>query len=274
MACWVALDLDSFRVLRFSLGGLVYYQFDYLASQSQLIHGVFTRQGGASPSPWASLNLSRSTGDSSENVAENNARMLAVLGLARQQTVSAWLNHGASVAVVNAHHTGTALHDVDALITNEPGVFLSMRFADCAPVVLYDKKQGAVGLVHAGWPGVRANIVLTALKEMQRAFGSQPGDVWVGIGPAIRACCYQFGAELAAKIAMACPPETQLVIPQADGTVHLDLVAAIISQARAAGVLHVEDAGICTACRVDEWFSHRVEKKTGRFGVVVGQRMG
>ncbi len=258
---------------RLAQNGLVYYQFEHLAAQN-ITHGVFTRQGGVSPAPWASLNLSRSTGDSAENVAENNARMLAALGVRREQTVSAWLNHGATVAVVNAQHRGAALRDVDALITNEPGVFLSMRFADCAPVVLYDERQGALGLAHAGWPGVAANIVLAALRAMERAYGSRPADVWAGIGPAIRVCCYQFGADLARQVAAACPPGTLVCASQADGTCHLDLIAAITSQLRAAGVQRVVDSGLCTACRVDEWFSHRVEKKTGRFGVVIGLHAG
>jgi YfiH family protein len=260
------------RVLRFSQGALVYYQFEYLAAQDGLIHGVFTRRGGVSSPPWASLNLSRSTGDSAENVAENNARMLAALGVRPDQTVSAWLNHGTTVAVVEAQHRGAALRNVDAQITNEPDVFLSMRFADCAPVVFYDAARGALGIAHAGWPGVAANIVAATVQAMERAFGSRPADVWAGIGPAIRACCYEFGADLAHKIVAACPPGTPVVVPQPDGTIHLDLIAAITAQLRASGVTQIEDSGLCTACRVDEWFSHRTEKRTGRFGVVVGKR--
>lgn len=262
-------------MIRFARGNLVYYQFDHLAARAEIVHGLFTRLGGTSPPPWASLNLSRSTGDSAENVAENNARLLAALGVEREHTVSAWLNHGATVAVVGAQHRGAAVRDVDALITNEPGVFLSMRFADCVPLVLHDAARGALGIVHAGWPGVVAQIVPGALRAMERTFGSRPSDVWAGIGPAIRVCCYEFGADLASRVAAACPrdSETPILVPQADGAIHLDLVAAIAAQLRAAGVSSIEDAGLCTACRVDEWFSHRVEKKTGRFGVVIGRRV-
>lgn len=259
-------------MLRLTHNGLTYYQFEYLAAQPNVVHGLFTRHGGVSPPPWASLNLSRSTGDSAENVFQNNARLLAALGLTREQTVSAWLNHGATSAVVGAAQRGAALRDVDALLTNEADVFLSMRFADCAPIVLYDAAHGALGIVHAGWPGVAANIVALALQEMTRAFASRSADMWAGIGPAIRVCCYQFGAELARRVAAACPPQAQVMHAWPDGTVHLDLIAAIQSQLRAAGVMHIEDAGLCTACRVDEWFSHRAEKKTGRFGVVIGRR--
>jgi YfiH family protein len=259
-------------VLRFTQGQLAYYQFERLAAQPGLIHGVFTRHGGISPAPWASLNLSHATGDSVENVAENTTRMLAALGVPPEQTVSAWLNHGVSVAIVDAQDGGATLRGMDGLLTAEPDVFLSMRFADCAPLVLWDAAHGVLGLVHAGWPGVAAQIVTAALEAMARSFDSQPSQVWAGIGPAIRACCYQFGAELAQKIVAACPPGAPIIVPQPDGSLHLDLPAAISAQLHSAGVTDIEDAGLCTACRVDEWFSHRVEKKTGRFGLVIGRR--
>jgi YfiH family protein len=259
-------------VLRFTQDRLAYYQFERLATQPGVIHGVFTRHGGVSPSPWVSLNLSLATGDSAQNVAENNARMLAALGVRPEQTVSAWLNHGTSVAIVDARHGGATLHKVDGLLTAEPDIFLSMRFADCAPLVLWDAAHGVLGLVHAGWPGVAAHIVTITLEAMARSFGSQPAQVWAGIGPAIRACCYQFGADLAQKLVAACPPGAPIIVPQPDGSIHLDLAAAISAQLRSAGVTDIEDAGLCTACRVDEWFSHRREKKTGRFGLVIGRR--
>lgn len=259
-------------MLRFTHEQLVYYQFEYLAAQADLVHGLFTRHGGVSPPPWASLNLSSSSGDSPANVAENNARLLAALGVRREQTVSAWLKHGTRVSVVQARHAGTSLQDVDALLTLETGLFLSMRFADCVPIVLYDAARGALGLLHAGWPGVAANIVSASLQVMQQALGCRPPDVWAGIGPAIRACCYQFGPRLAQTVVAACPPGTRLLVPQADGSLHLDLVAAVVAQLRQNGVTGIEDCGLCTACRASDWFSHRAEKKTGRFGVLVGRR--
>jgi hypothetical protein len=110
---------------------------------------------------------------------------------------------------------------------------------------------------------------------MRDAFGCRPGDVWAGIGPAIRAECYEFGLDLAQRVVAACPVTQEgasILVPQLDGTLHLDLIAAVRSQLNAAGVEDIEDSGICTACHTDEWFSHRVEKKTGRFGVVLGLR--
>ena len=255
---------------RVNVDGLVFYQFELLARRAKVVHGLFTRRGGVSEPPWSFLNLSRSTGDRLEAVTENNRRLLAAVGLKPEQTVSAWLNHGDHVAVVGPQHLGTALRDTDAMISATPGLTLSMRFADCVPVLFHAAARGVIGIAHAGWPGVAANIVGVTVRAMSDAFGCRPRDVWAGIGPAIRVECYAFGRDLAQRVIAACPPGVPVVVPQPDGSVHLDLIAAVKSQLDAAGVGDVEDSGICTACHTDEWFSHRVEKKTGRFGVVLG----
>lgn len=255
---------------RISVDGLVFYQFEHLAARADVVHGVFTRQGGVSVPPWASLNLSRSTGDSLEAVRENNRRLLAALGLAQGQTVSAWLNHGCHVAIVGPQHLGTALKETDAMVSATPGQVLSMRFADCVPILFHDVARGVIALAHAGWPGVVAGILGATVRAMRDAFGCCASDVWAGIGPAIRAECYQFGSDLAQCVVAACPPDAAILVPQPDGTLHLDLIAAVKSQLNVAGVEDIEDSGICTACHTDEWFSHRIEKKTGRFGVVLG----
>jgi len=260
-------------VQRVNVDGLVFYQFERLMGRTDVLHGLFTRQGGVSEPPWFSLNLSRSTGDSLETVTENNRRLLAAVGLKPEQTVSAWLNHGDHVAVVGPQHLGTALRETDAMISATPGLTLSMRFADCVPVLFHAAARGVIGIAHAGWPGVAAGIVGKTVRAMQETFGCRPRDVWAGIGPAIRVECYAFGRDLAQRVIAACPPGVPLVVPQPDGSIHLDLIAAVKSQLDAAGVGDVEDSGLCTACHTDEWFSHRVEKKTGRFGVVLGLKV-
>ena len=258
---------------RISVNDLTYYQFEHLAAQTDVVHGVFTRKGGVSVPPWASLNLSRSTGDSVEAVAENNRRLLSVLKLAPEQTVSAWLNHGSRAAIVGLQHRGTVLRDTDAMVSATPGLALSMRYADCVPVLFHDATHGVIAIAHAGWLGVVAGIVSATVHAMRDVFGSRPRDVWAGIGPAIRVECYQFGADQAQRVVAACPARPGVLQPQSDGTLHLDLIVAVKWQLEAEGVADIEDSGLCTACHTDEWFSYRTEKKTGRFGVVVGLRV-
>ncbi len=216
------------------------------------------------------LNLSRSVGDDPAAVTENNRRMLAAFDVQPDQATTAWLVHGRSVAVVDRADAGRPRTNVDAIITRERGLALTMRFADCVPVIVYDRVHGAIGLAHAGWRGVAVNIVAATLDALHQAFGSNPRDVWAGIGPCIGVERYRVGPDVIEAIAAACPPHTPIAQSYPDGQ-HLDLNAAVAAQLQVCGVTHIEDLHMCTATRTDEWFSHRAEQgKTGRFGVVIG----
>jgi YfiH family protein len=261
----------SFGLKRQSYEQLVYYQFDGLIDQADVDHGVFTRAGGVSRAPFDSLNLSRSVGDDAEAVRENNRRMLSAFDKMPGDAVTAWLTHGRSVAVATSNERGGYHAGVDALITRERGLVLTMRFADCVPIVFYDPIQRAIGLAHAGWRGVAAGIVAGTIDALRASFGTEPHDVWVGIGPCIGVDRYRVGPEVIDAVSAACPPNVPLVRYQADGSARLDLNVAVASQLCACGVTHIEDAHMCTAANTDEWFSHRAENgKTGRFGVVIG----
>ena len=252
---------------------LVFYQFEGLLGQADLYHGAFTRLGGVSQAPFETLNLARSVGDDAQSVQENNRRMLSVFEMTPDRATTAWLKHGRLVAVMTSVDAGTYRQGFDAIITRERGLALTMRFADCVPIVFFDPVRRAIGLAHAGWRGVAENVIAATVDALQDNFGSRPRDLWAGIGPCISADRYRVGQEVIDLVAPACPPHSPIVQRQPDGSLHLDLNAAVLSQLRACGVEQVEDAAICTASNTVEWFSHRAENgKTGRFGVVIGLR--
>lgn len=256
------------------LGRVVGYRFQGLDDSDGLIHAVLTRIGGVSRAPYATLNLSDAVGDDPVAVRENHQRALGPLGWDRGQVVSPWQVHGAGVAVVEWEHRGAVPPQSDAVVTAVPGVPLMMRFGDCTPILLFDPWRRAVGLAHAGWRGVVAGVAAATIETMTQRLGSTPAEIWAGIGPTIGPCCYEVGTDVARDIASACPPSAG-VLQVVDGHVHADLPAAVESQLRAAGVQRVEQAAVCTACRVDEFFSHRAEAgRTGRFGVVIGLERG
>jgi YfiH family protein len=255
------------------LNGLVFYQFDGLAHYSDLYHGAFTRLGGVSEAPFDTLNLARSVGDDVPAVQENNRRMLGVFDMAPNRATTAWLVHGRSVAVMTQADAGNYRQGFDAIITRERGLALTMRFADCVPIVFFDPVQRTIGLAHAGWRGVAENVVAATVAALRDNFGSNPRNLWTGIGPCISADRYRVGQEVIDLVAPACPPHAPIAQRHPDGSLHLDLNAAVLSQLRACGVENIEDSAICTASNTAEWFSHRAENgKTGRFGVVIGLR--
>ena len=258
---------------RQSLNGLIFYQFDGLEYEADVYHGAFTRLGGVSQAPFESLNLARSVGDDVKSVQENNRRMLRAFEMTPDHATTAWLVHGTAVAVMTQVDAGNYRQGFDAIITRERGLALTMRFADCVPIVFFDPVQRAIGLAHAGWRGVAGNVVSATVAALHDNFGSHPRDLWAGIGPCIGVDRYRVGQEVIELVTRACPPHAPIVHRRTDGSLHLDLNAAVRSQLHACGIENVEDSAICTASNTAEWFSHRAEQgRTGRFGVVIGLR--
>ncbi len=258
-------------MLRRTSNGLVTYHFQRLTAEG-LVHAIFTRLGGASREPYATLNVGSSVGDDQAAVAHNLARVYASLGLTPDQVATAHQVHSNRVAVVTAQDGGRLVPATDALVTDTPGLALLMRFADCQPIILYDPARRALGLVHAGWRGLAQGIARRAVETMQEAFGTSPADLLAGLGPAIGPCCYTVGDDVASALGYALPDWRKVMTPEPSGTGwRLDLPAANAQQLAAAGVpaRRMEQAGLCTACHNDEFFSHRAENgQTGRFAVL------
>ncbi len=234
-----------------------------------MVHAVFTRLGGVSQGPFATLNVSHAVEDEPEAVAENLRRVYASLSLGAGQVVTTRQVHGNRVAVVSGSDAGSILANTDGLATATPGLALLLRFADCQSILLYDPEHHALGLAHAGWRGVALGIARRLVEAMQEAFDSRPSALLAGLGPAIGPCCYTVGHEVAAAMGYALPHWRQAMRPEGEDGWQLDLAAANAQLLGAAGVMQIEQSGICTACRNDEFFSHRADGgRTGRFAVV------
>lgn len=248
-----------------------YYQFEHLASMVGLVHGVFTRLGGHSRPPWAGLNTGHTVGDDPRAVEANHQLICQALGFDREDIVSPHQVHSATVGIVDARDRGRVRAETDALVTTEPGVLVMLRFADCVPVLLYDPRRRVIGLAHAGWRGTAAGVAQATVNVMETAFGCRPADVIAGIGPSIGPCCYEVGEDVASAFGRAFPGAGGLLRSRSDGHWRADLWAANRLQLAEVGVQRIEVAAICTACRTDEWFSHRAEHcKTGRFAAAIG----
>jgi YfiH family protein len=251
--------------------GLPYLRFSTFPANGRLRHAVFTRQGGVSPAPFESLNLSVSVADDKENVYANRRRAFGLYGRNTHNVVHAHLVHGNEVARVTQANNGSWVGPVDALITDEPGCAMTMNFGDCAPILLYDPQQHAVGLGHAGWKGAMVDLPGAMVRAMQREFGSRPESLLAAVGPCIGPCCYEVGeAVISAAHKAFDDPQTLLHARQEFEGPTFDLPEANRRNLQRAGVRQIEMSGLCTACRTDLFFSHRAEKgRTGRFGAIV-----
>ena len=245
--------------------------FATLPRKGRVSHAVFTRLGGVSPAPFASLNLSVSVADEMANVMANRARAYGVHGRGTDDLVHAHLVHGAKVAQVTPANNGQYVGPVDGLVTDVSGCGLTMNYADCAPILLYDPVRPAIGLGHAGWQGVIKDLPGALVGAMAAAFGSQPADLLAAVGPCIGPCCYEVDEPVISAARAAFPEADGALIPQPDGPrPHFDLPRAARLRLEAAGVRQIEAADLCTACRTDLFFSHRAEGgATGRFGALL-----
>ncbi|MCD4686644.1 MAG: peptidoglycan editing factor PgeF [Anaerolineae bacterium] len=249
---------------------IVYYRFDQWANAT-LTHGVFTRRGGVSNAPWASFNLGGTVGDDLAAVRENHRRMYAVLDLDASRACTVWQVHSADTVVVhNPVQHRRWLARADGMVTNRPGVPLTMRFADCTPILLHDPVRHVIGIAHAGWRGTVLGAGVSILHTMTAAFGTQPADVQTGIGPSIGPDHYQVGEEVVAAVQEVFGHADSLITRAADGSAYLNLWTANRLALERAGVTQIEVAELCTATRTDEFYSHRAENgRTGRFGAVI-----
>lgn len=246
-----------------------YFEFSTMPADGASRHAVFTRRGGVSAAPFDSLNLSTSVADDPARVEENRLRAYGVLGRTVQSAVHAHLLHNADVCRVTSAQHGQVGGRYDGLVTDEPGCGLTMNFADCSPILVYDPRKRAIGLGHAGWKGAVKDLPGALVRAMQQEFGSDPAELWAGVGPSIGPCCYEVGEPLVSAVRAAYAQPEELFRNNGGERPHFDLPAANQLRLQQAGVEHIELAGLCTACHTELFYSHRAEGgRTGRFGVL------
>jgi polyphenol oxidase len=248
---------------------LRYYRFDIFSNA--VSHAVFTRRGGISPVPWHSLNLGGSVGDDPARVAENRIRSFDALGRAHASIHDVWLVHGTDIVYADAPRAfDHPSQKADIVFTDNPKVSLFMRFADCVPLLFHDPKKQVIGVAHAGWMGTLKGTAERAIQGMQSRYGCEPENIVVGIGPSIGVDHYEVGEEVVSQFQQRYGKDAERILQTKNGGAYLDLWAANAIQLQKAGVEQIQVSGLCTACHLEDWFSHRAEKgKTGRFGVLM-----
>ena len=286
-------------------------------------HGFSTRPGGVSRvyRPWLAagdgdLNLSWTKEDDAPLVAENRRRFLSAAANKKSQLVTLRQSHSPIVHVIRKG-TGKDRYSVngkayralataddravlrgDAAMTNLSGLLLGIQTADCIPILLTDKKSGAVAAFHAGWRPTLARIVERGVGRMRLEYGTDPKNIVAAIGPGIGPCCYAVGEEvrfefesqfeywrsLFTEVYDEDPVKTKypllFLTARAPGhssigpQIHLNLWEANRQQLLAAGVpeKNITVTGLCTACHTERFFSHRAEHGfTGRMLNVIGR---
>jgi YfiH family protein len=227
------------------------------------VHGFFGRDGGVSEGPWASLNMSLSTGDDPARVLENRRRAAATLGAPGEALLIARQVHGTTCVVAEFPWAPDAAPEADAIVTRMPGIVIGVTSADCAPVLLADPEAGVIGAAHAGWRGALDGIVDAVVGTMA-ALGADLARTVAVVGPCIARAAYEVGPEFRERFLQDDPAsEAFFLEPRHGGRPRFDLEAYVTARLARAGVGRVQALGVDTCSDPARFFSFRRTTREG-----------
>jgi polyphenol oxidase len=220
-------------------------------------HGFFTRRGGVSTGPFASLNCSASSPDDPDSVRQNRSRVARDLGVDASRLVGLTQVHGAAVVTVTEPWVLGGGPRADAMVTDRAGIALGIVTADCAPVLFVDARRNIVGAAHAGWRGAVAGV-LEATVDGMAALGADPAMIEVVVGPCIAQASYEVAADLRDVVLARSVADAVFFSPgrRADRW-QFDLPGYCAARLRASGVTRITLTGLDTVADDERFFSHR-----------------
>jgi YfiH family protein len=233
-------------------------------------HGFLGRRGGVSQGLVAGLNIGHGAEDETEAVAENRRRAVeAVLPGAALATV--YQVHSSDVAEVHTPWPHVDRPHADAMVTKRPGLLLGIVTADCAPVLLADRKAGVIGAAHAGWRGAHGGVLEATVAAMER-IGARAERIAAAIGPAIAQASYEVDARFRDSFGAGDDPFFAAGRP---GHWQFDLPGYAAARLRATGVDAIDALGLDTYADDARFFSyrrsvHRGEPTYGRQFSLIG----
>ncbi len=248
-------------------GPVKYVESALLKQYDSIIHAFCSRWGGVSQGRFSNLNFSVREGDGNEQVMKNWTILADAftIPVANFHTVNQVHEDGILIIDDSTDITAMQGDDYDAIITNRSGLAVGVKTADCVPVFLFDRVQNIIGVVHAGWRGTAKRIVATTIHRFEETFSTKAEDLIAVVGPSIGPCCY----EVDRVVRDAMKDDAALLFTPSDNRDRwmFDLPRANRLQILDAGVpsANIVEAGICTSCQRDTFFSHRGEGgRTGR----------
>lgn len=221
---------------------------------SPLTHGFFSRRGGASSGIFAGLNCGQGSSDQSEAVALNRDRAAAALGIGARALLGVHQIHSPDVVTVT--EAWDKAPKADALVTDRPGIALSVLTADCQPVLFADAEAGVIGAAHAGWRGALSGVLGNTVAAMV-ALGARADRISAVIGPTISQRAYEVGPEFMDAFLAEDPAHDRFFAGGAGDRVHFDLPGFGLHVLRQAGVGRAEWTGHCTYSDPERFFSYR-----------------
>jgi polyphenol oxidase len=227
------------------------------ADSLRVPHGFFTRQGGVSGGPYASLNCSLSGGDGRDAVLENRARAARSIGADPSRLVGLMQVHGADVVTVTTPWRPGEGPRADAMVTARRDIALGIITADCAPVLLTDTAAGVAGAAHAGWRGAVAGVIEATVAAMVQ-LGADPASIAAAIGPCIGQDSYEVGQDLRDAVVAHDPGHARFLASGCrEAHWQFDLAGYCAARLAASGIQTISVLDVDTAADEATFFSYR-----------------
>lgn len=252
-------------------GKISYLQPKQLSTN--LVAGFSTRNGGVSRPPYNSLNLGLGTDDSMTNVEGNRAAFTRAFDLSPQQLLTVKQVHGADILLIDEANPDLSHFmtvEVDAIVTNQPGIMIGVLTADCFPLLIWHEEKKIIAAIHAGWRGAANGLIAKVVETIHRQFGCPTTELQAAIGPGIGAHNYEVDRPVRDAFRQGTgfwdeiSKETRLAHWQ------LDIPLSCQLQLEKSGLKpqNIDIAKECTCCHPELFFSHRRENG------VTGRQMG
>lgn len=233
-------------------------------------HGFLGRRGGVSTGVVAGLDTGlrgMAPDDPALAAIRENRRRAAEAVQPGARLVGVYQVHGADCVVAGDWSESERPH-ADALVTDQPGVLLSILTADCAPVLFADREAGVIGAAHAGWKGAVAGVTDSTLAAME-ALGAQRSRIVAAIGPCIAQSSYEVDQGFYRKLTGIDPANARFFAPGRAEHYQFDLELYVAARLESAGIRAVERLGLDTYADEARFFSfrratHRAEPDYGR----------
>lgn len=158
--------------------------------------------------------------------------------------------------------------DTDGLILTNTEDTVYLKFADCTPLIFYDKENKIGAVSHAGWRGTAAKIGVKTINKMSANFGTKPENIVALIGAAISICCYEVSEEV--RDTLLATVENPIGLYEGR---NVDLKGINAQQLREIGVKNIDICPYCTSCNNDLFYSYRKENGTKERHLAVFTRM-
>ena len=228
--------------------------------------------GNDKNSPLYNLNLGFKEYDAAENVGKNYKIIADSLGFSVNNIIYAHQRHTDNILICDEKFLNNNINNMlplpdnyiyDAMVTDIPGILLSVRTADCAPVLFwgenFKEKSGATGAAHCGWKGTLQKLQVKTVLKMREVYGADLNNLKAAIGPSISKCCYEVSEDFYKNFVDTLGGRVKIYFEEkAGGKYMCDLKG--INKMLLCDILdekNIEVSQNCTCCEENLFFSHR-----------------